>query len=106
MECGEGEGCVFENSSVDVGMMSLLPVISLSCDSPTLALHTSFLFLPLITFRIEQCVCAGCRVLWCTEAFLLAEKVPGLDKACMTLLNLQGVERLQHQLHLYIKRAR
>ena len=41
-----GEGCsfVFENSSVDVGMMSLLPVISHSCDSPTLALHKSFLF--------------------------------------------------------------
>ena len=47
MECGVGEGCsfVFENSSVDVGMMSLLPVISHSCDSPTLALHKSFLFL-------------------------------------------------------------
>jgi len=42
-----GEGCsfVFENSSVDVGMMSLLPVISHSCDSPTLALHKSLLFL-------------------------------------------------------------
>ena len=35
----------FENSSVDVGMMSPLPVISHSCDSPTLALHKSFLFL-------------------------------------------------------------
>ena len=47
MECGVGEDCsfVFENSSVDVGMMSLLPVISHSCDSPTSALHKSFLFL-------------------------------------------------------------
>ena len=42
-----GEGCsfVFENSSVDVGMMSLLPVISHSCDRPRLASHKSFLFL-------------------------------------------------------------
>ena len=39
MECGVGEGCsfVFENNSVDVGMMSLLPVISHSRDKLTSA---------------------------------------------------------------------
>ena len=48
MECGVGEDCsfVFENNSVDVGMMSLLPVISHSRDKLTSALHQSFLFLP------------------------------------------------------------
>jgi len=46
MEYGVGEGCVFENNSVDVGMMSLLPVTSLSRDKRTSALHKSFLFLP------------------------------------------------------------
>ena len=39
MECGVGEGCsfVFENNSVDVGMMRLLPVISQSRDKLTLS---------------------------------------------------------------------
>ena len=46
MEYGVGEGCVFENNSVDVGMMSLLPVISHSRDKLTSALHKSFLSLP------------------------------------------------------------
>lgn len=46
------------------------------------------------------------RLFWRTEAFLLAEEVPGLDKARMAFLNLQRVERLQHQLHLYTKSTR
>ena len=37
------------------------------------------------------------------DAFLLAEKIPSLDEACMTLLNLHRVERLHHQLHLRTK---
>ena len=90
MECGAGEGFVFENSSVDVGMMRLLPVIShsrvnsrrlctirssfslesppspLSLDvlSPRLSLSLSVSLAPEVTCRPRRCSTAGVRVLF------------------------------------------
>ena len=104
MECGVGEDCsfVFENNSVDVGMMSLLPVISHSRDKLTSALHQSFLFLPPsplsldvlspslslslsvslapeVTCRPRRCSTAGVRVLFGGAAAKLGRTGTGVS---------------------------